>query len=350
MTRDRWADDALCQLWAEGIDWPALVPSVEAALPSQIEEWLQRRDTLPLREPFKYPSPEKVRIGAPLVAHFVDRDSFVPWVARLCGGALRGIGAAQAENGQRDRIAHWRLNLALGRRFPNPEDVVQHWDEHPNQVQDTPAEQRILRWYRNHEPWLGRWHPYREGSGAMRRAPIWGAIYRVPEQAAMAAAGDARTAYGGWGIWAAAVVAHAVSGLPRDWTPQDAIRGILHATTRIDPQWPGIADLHTLLQTTYPGSSWDAWRRVIDTEFAGYPSDHSLPNLLLMLGVLHWYPTSDPEDVGPILQAAGWDAWGNRFVAGALRGSFSDHPDINRVVLNRLVESVVSAHGHPPHV
>jgi hypothetical protein len=86
----------------------------------------------------------------------------------------------------------------------------------------------------------------------MRRAPIWGAIYRVPQQAAMAAAGDARTAYSGWGIWAAAVVAYAVSGLPQDWAPQDATRRLLDAMTHIDPQWPGIANLHTLLQEWVP--------------------------------------------------------------------------------------------------
>lgn len=184
----------------------------------------------------------------------------------------------------------------------------------------------------------------------MRRAPIWGALYHVPEQAAMAAAGDARAAHGGWGIWAAAVVAHAVSGLPSDWMPQDVTRRILHAMTRIDPQWPGIADLPTMRQTTYPASSWEDWRHVIDTEFAGYPRDHSLPNLLLILGVLHWHPVEKPEDVGAILQVAGWDVAGNRLVAGALRGRSAGRADIDPAGLNRLVEAVVSAHGHPPHI
>ncbi len=345
-----WTDYALRQLWAEGIDWPALVPPGTAASSAHVEAWLQHRDTLPRREPFNYPGPEQVRVAAPLMALFVDPPSFVPWVERLCSGALQGAGVTRVEDGQLDRIAHWRLNLALKRGFPRPENVVQYWAENPEQVQDTPAEWRILRWYRNHEPWLGRWHPDREGAGAMRRAPVWGAIYRVPQQAATAAAGDARTAYGGWGVWAAAVVAYAVSGLPPEWAPQDTTQRLLDAMTRIDPQWPGIANLHTLLQTIYPESSWEAWRQFINREFAGYPSDHSLPNLLLILGVLHWHPTSDSKDLGIILQAAGWDVPGNRLVAGALRGRGSARLDLKPDSLNGLVHAVVSAHGHPPHV
>lgn len=342
-----WTERALRQLWADGIDWRALVPAPEAASPHQVDGWLQHRHTLPRREPFRYPGPD-VRVGAPLMALFVDPASLFPWVERLFGGALQGIGITEVENGQLDRLVHWRLNLTLDRGFPTPDRVVRSWADHPAQVQDTPAEQQILRWYRNHESWLGRWHPAREGSGAMRRAPVWGAIYRVPQQAAMAAAGDARTAYGGWGVWAAAVVAHAVSGLPQDWTPQDATRGLLDAMTRIDPLWPGIANLHTLMETTYP-ERWEAWRQVIDTEFAGYPREHSLPNLLLILGVLHWHPASDPANLGTILQAAGWDAPGNRLLAGALRGRGPARPDIEPDSLNSLVYAVVSAHGHPPH-
>ncbi len=348
MTQD-WTDHALRQLWAEGINWRALASCGEATGVPPVEEWLQCRDTLPRREPFHYPGPEQVRIGAPMMALFVDAGSLFSWAERLCGGALQGIGEAQVEDGQLDRVAHWRLNLALDRGFPTPERVVQRWADHPHQVQDTPAEQQILAWYRNHESWLGRWHPDREGSGAMRRAPIWGAIYRVPQQAAMAAAGDARTAYGGWGIWAAAVVAYAVSGLPQDWAPQDATRRLLDAMTHIDPQWPGIANLHTLFQTSYPERSWEAWCQVINTAFAGYPSDHSLPNLLLILGVLHWHPASGPKDLGTILEAAGWDVLGNRLVAGAFRGR-GPRPDIEADSLNGLVHAVVSAHGHPPHV
>lgn len=343
------ADAVIRQWWAEGLDMRAVFLSDGTVSPDQLAAALRDRAARPLREGFQYPGPDQVRIGAPLMAVFVEPAFLVPWVERLCGGALQGIGRAQVEDGHMDRIAHWRLNLALGRGFPRPEHVVQRWAEQPDLVQDTPAEQQVLRWYRNHEPWLARWHPYREGGGAMRRAPIWGAIYRVPQQAAVAAAGDARTAYGGWGIWAAAVVAHAISGLPQDWTPDDATQRILHAMTAIDPDWPGIADLRTLLKTTYPASSWDAWRHVIDTEFAGYPLGHSLPNLLLILGVLHWHPASDPEDLGAVLQAAGWDVLGNRLVAGAFLGR-SSRASIDPVALHRLVEAVVSAHGHPPHI
>ncbi len=82
MTHD-WTDHALRQLWADGINWRALVSSGEAAGVPHVEEWLQCRDTLPRREPFH-------------------------------------------------------------RGFPTPERVVQRWAEHPDQVQNTPAEQQIV--------------------------------------------------------------------------------------------------------------------------------------------------------------------------------------------------------------
>jgi hypothetical protein len=349
MTRSQWSDAAIRQLWAEGIDGRALFGPDATVKPHQVDNLLQHRSELPMRDALKYRSPDEVRVGAPLMALFVEQGSLVPWLERLLGGALQGAAVTGVQDGQLDRITHWRLNLALGHGFPTPDRVVQLWADHPNRVQDTPAEQQILHWHRGHEPWLTRWHPYREGSGAMRRALLWGAIYRVPEQAAVAAAGDARAAYSGWGIWTAAVVAYAVSGLPQGWTPHDGARRCLYAMTRVDPKWPGIADLDALLRADFPGGSWDAWRHTIDREFSGYPDDHSLPNLLLILGVLYWYPEASPEETGDLLQGAGWDVLGNRLIAGALMGRRAGRIDIDPDALNLMVEATVKAHGHPPN-
>ncbi len=226
MTQD-WTDHALRQLWAEGINWRALASS---GVP-HVEAWLQCRDTLPRREPFHYPGPEQVRIGAPLMALFVDAASLFSWAERLCGGALQGIGAAQVEDGQLDRVAHWRLNLALDRGFSTPERVVQRWADHPDQVQDTPAEQQILAWYRNHESWLGRWHPDREGSGAMRRAPIWGAIYGALHWRPASDPKDLGTILeaAGWDVPGNQLVAGAFRGRgPRPDIEADSLNGLVH--------------------------------------------------------------------------------------------------------------------------
>lgn len=297
------------QLWAEGIDWRADGPTAQAIDPHGLDELLARRATLPIRDVCPYPGPEPASLVVPLYARFVNRYTLVPWLECLWGGAFQGSGIRSAEDASRfDRsLAHWRLNLLIGKQLrATPEQVVKLWADRPSEVKTTPAEQQILRWYTAQEPWLKRWHSFREGTGAMRRAPIWGAVFRAaPEQAAAAAMGDALTAY-------------ATAQLPQDWAPTDVVQAIVVAMTRLYSQSPGVEALNQALRREFPGDSWDAWGRFVAREFAGYPVDHSLPNLLL--------------------------------IAGALLGRQWTRADTPHALLASVVEVTVAAHGHPPHV
>lgn len=352
MTEGAWTVAVVRQFWAEGIDWRADAPTAQAIDPHGLDELLARRATLPVRDVFPYPGPEPASLVVPLYARFANRYTLVPWLECLWGGAFQGSDVRSAEDASRfDRLAHWRLNLLIGKQLrATPEQVVKLWADRPSEVQTTPAEQQILRWYTAQEPWLQRWHPFREGTGAMRRAPIWGAVFRAaPEQAAAAAMGDARTAYAGWGVWTAMVVAYAIAQLPQDWAPADAVQAIVAAMTRLYSQSPGVEALNRALRREFPGDSWDAWGRFVAREFAGYPLDHSLPNLLLVVGALHWYAAGG-ERLMEELDRIGWDSAGNRLVAGALLGRRWAGADTPHALLASVVEATVAAHGHPPNV
>lgn len=349
MAEDHWIDCALCQLWAEGVDWRALVPAAADARRHHVEEWLRHPHTLPRRKPFNYPGPEQTRLVVPLYERFVADLS--PWLEHLWGGAMRVLPDTQDVTARLDHLAHWRLNLTLGKRLPDPEHVLELWAQHHSQVQDTPAEQQILEWYRAQEPWRGRWHPYREGAGAMRLAPIWGAVYcAAPEQAAAAAARDARITYGGWGVWTAAVVAWAVA-LGQNTSPAVTAETLMRGMTRVDPQHPGVAAINAVLRTAFPGESWEDWCLFIDTEFTGYPRDHSLVNLLLIIGALHWYADRDCDEMLGAIDRAGWDIAGNQLISATLMAQPRDQTDAGRdTLLHFLVGAAVKAHGHPPNV
>lgn len=184
----------------------------------------------------------------------------------------------------------------------------------------------------------------------MRRAPIWGAVFRAaPQQAASAAMGDAQTAYAGWGVWTATVVASAVAQLPQDWAPTDAVQAIVAAMTRWHSQSPGVDALNRAVRREFPGGSWDAWARFVAQEFAGYPLDHSLPNLLLIIGALHWHAAS-ADRLREALSRIGWDSAGNQLLSGALLGRRWEGNGHLRELLASVVEATVTAHGHPPHV
>ena len=132
MAEDHWIDRALCQLWAEGVDWRALVPAAADARRHHVEEWLRHPHTLPRRNPFNYPGPEQTRLVVLLYERFVA--DLAPWLEYLWGGAMRVLPDTQ------DVTAR----SMLGKRLRDPEHVLELWAQHHSQVQDTPAEQQIL--------------------------------------------------------------------------------------------------------------------------------------------------------------------------------------------------------------
>lgn len=280
MAEPQWANAALQQLWAEGIDVRHLFMSTSGP------------DICPsfTREHFKYVAPARFSSGAQLVAIYEDRNRLAAGLECLWGGALCSINKSNPLKSLNhfDSLAHWRLNLFIGRSAWSfsPKSFVECWEKHRSLVQRTPAEQQVLQWYEANEPWQSRWHPYREGSGAMRRAPIWGAIYAgFPQQAAVAAAQDASASYGGWGVWSATVIAYAVAEL---WTyHDDPALTLVKAMTYVEPrEHLGVKALMKTIHTTY-ADPWRKWVQLVNTEFSGYPKDHSLPNLLLIIGALH---------------------------------------------------------------
>ena len=336
-----WTNIELQQLWAEGIDVNRPLPQK----PRQPMGLSNCHSFMPLREHFKYPAPTRFSSGAQLVAVYLTPEHLTPALKRFWGGALSSIG--QSITGDRltrmDAIAHWRLNLLIGKSgLSTPESVIRFWLEHRSMVQTTSAEQQVLHWYMFGEPWAARWHAHREESGAMRRAPIWGAIYAgMPQQAAAAAYRDARIAHVGWAVWASTVVAYGTAEMiSKGATPATAL---LNALTYVEPpNQMGVQALIANMNAAHT-DTWRFWTQLIDTEFNGYPRHHSLPNLLLILGALYWN-ANDWMKMQESLEEAGWDACGNQLVAGALAGrSVASNSGVGPLV-EKLVDRTVVAH------
>ena len=340
MTDSDWVEAALKQLWAEGVDVRRQLTALQCH--EHVPGLGERLTSMPTRKHFNYPAPKRFASGYQLIAIYRDREWLMPEIERLWRGALSSIGTATAfENPQHlDAIAHWRLNLLVGKTqgFSSPETFIKVWVSHQTLVQTTPAEQQVLRWYLANEPWMFRWHPNREGSGAMRRAPLWGAIYcGAPDQAAVAATSDACVTYDGWGVWAATVIAYGVAAL---WgTEADAASMLLTAMAKVEPQdHPSVKALITNIRAASHGT-WIEWIEFINKEFAGYPATHSLPNLLLIIGALLWHSESLSE-MWAALRKTGWDIPGNLLITGALADKESRQMATveNTPLLDNLIE------------
>lgn len=340
MADGNWNEAELQQLWAEGIDvhrlsTKKLRQTIDASL----------RASMPARKHFRYPAPSRFASGSQMIDIRVSREHLLPGLERLWRGGLHSLGRPIALETPivLDSVAHWRLNLLIGKAswLSSPEAVIRFWSTHWSLVQATSAEQQVLHLQAN-KSWPTQWHPHREESGAMRRAPIWGAIYvGMPQQAAVAAFCDARITYDGWGVWAPTVVAYATAEILRKRVTPAAT--LLDAIATVEPRENlSVQAISNAIHDAYSGT-WHAWTHFIKTEFAGYPQNHSLPNLLLILGALHWH-AEDWDRMQQALKEAGWDIPGNQLVAGALAGRDDNENSMTRSAVNELVESTLAAH------
>ncbi len=308
--------DILQQAWAEGYD---IQPWLRrASNPSEPMSLLGTLSSLPRRPAAHYQANTSFPVGSLFVARRIQSEQLISGIRGLWTGALRTLRALSLPDDEAglSNEAHWPLNLLIGRTgwSYEPDQFLQVWVQHGTEVQHTRAEQYL--WQGNQRP---LWHPYREASGAMRRAPLWGALYAgTPDQAGWAAARDAQTTYVGWGVWTSMVVAQAAARLFTDRLPLAVV--FMQTAEQFSVHQPNLAEMLAVCQATYEDERpWEEWVRHLEATFSFYPFDHSLPNFLIIAGSLLWYQRNH-DTVFRALRQAGWDTTGNSLVVGALQG------------------------------
>jgi len=347
-------DDSLKQAWAEGYNVLALDP---AQAPTT---WLDQPISLPLRVPVPYPF-QPFPVGFIKVKRRFSLDVMYPRVRGLWAGALEALcGPGSIEEVSRfNAIVHWPFLVTtltpswiVGQTGPHaalePDTVLQEWLAHASQIQETSAEQYLLELRRR-----PRWHPYREATGAMRRAPLWGVLNApIPAQAGALAYHDAVVAHAEWGTWTAYLIAQVAAQLCQSRDGQ-SLSAVFTKTLEQVAGYKGaqpaaielLADVRTACAKAH---TWEDRIRLILEPFAGYPTGHSLPNFAIILAAVLSFP-NDPEptainDSGNTAIAAiceaGWDAIGNSVVFGALQGIH--HPPESLTTAPAFVEECIN--------
>ena len=309
-------DDSLKQAWAEGYEVRDEHPAPDPRV------WIDQSIDLPRRAAVPYPF-QPFSTGSIKVKRWFPIEVISPRVRGLWAGALEALrGQVPMEEDRFNQIVHWPFLVTVSTResltnLSGPDAVLQWWLAHASQVQKTRAEQFLLR--------LGRrppWHPYREATGAMRRAPLWGVLdAAVPAHAGELAYRDAVVAQAGWGTWTAYAVAQIAASLCH---PQNrsSLSDVVTATIeKLGGDQPAARRLLTqCMAICAKERSWDERIPLILQPFAGYPEDHSLPNFAIVVAAVLSF-SHDPVDRGiSAIRSAGWDAIGNSLVFGALQG------------------------------
>lgn len=321
MDEATYHDDSLKQAWAEGYH---LDPENLLQNPSR---WLDEKISLPMRSTASYaftPFP----VGSIKVKRWLPLEVMRPRIRGLWSGALQGLqGQVPIEDeAQFNEIVHWPYLVTtvtpswLNGAATDADSVLQQWLAHRVHIQKTRAEQYLLD--------LGRrplWHPYREATGAMRRAPLWGVLQAaIPAQAGALAYHDALVAQGGWGTWTACAVAQIAAHLCHPGR-QGCLADVFTATIDEiagyrDSQPAALSLLAHCKSVCLHERSWDTRIREVLEPFAGYPKDHSLPNFAIVMTAALSF-SHDPSDTAiAAIRRAGWDGLGNSLVFGALQG------------------------------
>jgi len=320
-------NDSLKQAWAEGYNVLAWDPAQDT------NTWLDQKIPLPPRVPVSYPF-QPFPVGFIKVKRRLSLEAMRPRVRGLWAGALEALrGQVPIEEASRfNAIVHWPFLVTtltpswiVGQTGPHaalePDTVLQEWLAHASHIQETRAEQYLLQLGRR-----PRWHPYREATGAMRRAPLWGVLNpAVPAQAGALAYHDAIVAHGGWGTWTAYAVAQTVANLCHPNTQGLCLADVFTATIEqiagYRESQPGAISLLAHCRTVCANErSWDARMRVILEPFAGYPNDHSLPNFAIVVAAALSFSHDPIDSALAAIRRAGWDAIGNCLVFGAMQG------------------------------
>ena len=211
-------------------------------------------------------------------------------------------------------IAHWPLMVwPKTRQEVHPAHVLDRWRDHLEQVQKTRAEQLLIR----HPAYAHNWHPYRETTGAMRRAPLWSLVYcRHWGQAQVAAVTDTVWYQSPTAAQAVAIIATAVEQGP---SPSPAYDTIQREWRRQLERVPGPTVIGEALEQLEAGLAQDADRywNSFCTRYGGCPYDHVVPNLCIVIGAL-W---ASPEDIPAAVEftiARGFDVVGNALITATI--------------------------------
>lgn len=210
--------------------------------------------------PWRHWNPEEVRGGGTgrwLVRRTTDETAIRDRVGQGWHGAEWALqhllGTPPRETPTWLRVmAHWHLystSHAASSRFQTADDLRRLVAEHSIECQMFRGEQWLLH---HPEHSLG-WHPFHEGSGAMRRAPWWGLVSLVPNQAAARSYTDATWAYRGRAPGLCAAIASTVSHLVLQ-PPQSSIAVMQALMTAIHRATPRHATVRSLVATL--------WRRM----------------------------------------------------------------------------------------
>ncbi len=326
MDEPRLIGDSLKQAWAEGHDILALSESNDP------RTWIDQGVRLPLRGTVQYPFHE-FPVYFTTVGRWSSIESLNTYLRRLWTGALEVVPTNEEE--EFNRITHWPLISAMdsSMRVSDANARLSWWLTHRSHVQKTSAEQFVIQFGRR--PF---WHPYREATGAMRRAPLWGTWYAAtPDYAASAAYQDALIAHAGWGSWTAVAIAQIAARLcAGSMLLSEAFIQTIQALT---PHQPAVGILLAECQTAYAaGRSLEEWLSGILTTFSGYPEDHSLPNFVILMAASLFFSGDVKKSMADIGRM-GWDSVGNRIVFGALEGL--RNPSRQSQALPAFVESCI---------
>lgn len=218
-------------------------------------------------------------------------------------------------------MAHWHLYSAYqacSTTFKTTDDLRRLVVAHPADCQMSRGEQWVL----HHPADLLDWHPFHEGTGAMRRAPWWGLVSLVPNQAAERAYTDALWAYRGRAPLLGAAIAQTVSQAMRQ-PPSSSVammQSLMTAVHRLTLRHAPVRSLvATLWRRMQYGVAFEEQCQWIAHQAHFFPYDHVVPNLLVQLVVLG-YGTGTWDSTLELLPRAGWDIVTNAIIVGTLLG------------------------------
>lgn len=320
--RRRLIGDVVRAAYAEGHDIAALEADLHLFLTGRLtfRRLTARVPSVPLRSNWSYRELSWPHCGETHILTFANGASWARQVRRVwtwAEWAVRDVqkqqGTAVPEHSLLLREAHWHLYARINWQTAEAALLPLHlWWERPDWVQCTRAEQFILA----NPHYLGHWHPYRETTGVMRRAPLWNLLL-VGEwsQVGHAVMEDSRPYQTSLAATVAALLAHA------------AEESAMDPYALVQANWARhlgrSAGHETILGTALNRfdeeelrDSASYWQRFYET-YRWFPYDHVLPNFLIILAALRQHPYDIPAGVA-FVRTRGFDFVGNALIVAAL--------------------------------
>ncbi len=319
--------DVIRAAYAEGKDCATLLDEGQAFLTGAIgfRTLCNRVGAAPSRRGWKFVNPP-MQLGS---THEGVYNNSAAWRREVrhtwlwAEWAVRQAQPSSAPNSSEAMLpiaAHWPLMVSpKTRQEVHPAHVLDRWLHHPEQVQKTRAEQLLIR----HPAYAHTWHPYRETTGAMRRAPLWSLVYcRHWGQEQVAAVTDTVLYQSPTAAQAVAIITTAVEQGP---SPSPAYQTVQREWRRQLERVTGPTVIGEALEQLEAGLAQDPdryWKSFCD-RYCGYPYDHVVPNLCIVIGAL-W---ASPEDIPAAVEfaiARGFDVVGNALITAAILAGVLD--------------------------